>query len=99
MRRKLNNENKKKIIQKSSQNISKIDKVEFFEMYKRIKKGTIKIDEIDKETAKKILLIAIEEIDINNAKIRKKFERAKVSSENIKIYDKEIQVLRKNKNN
>lgn len=72
-----------------------IDKKEFFELYKKVKSKEIDINTLDQEKKRRILIMIREEVNINSKKIDEKFSELNVSTENIKIYNKEIELLKK----
>jgi hypothetical protein len=73
-----------------------IDKKRFFETYEKVKNQEIKIEDLDKETIKKILLMTVEELNINSKKIDEKLKVLKISLDNTKIYSKEIEMMKNN---
>lgn len=74
----------------------KISKEEVIESYRKVKEGVINIDDLEEDLVHKILLLMNEEIKINNKKIKEKIENMKISLYNIEMYNKEIEVLKKN---
>ena len=87
------NEKNINVIQKN--NIENVDKEKFFDIYKKVKKQEINIETLDKETNRRILLMIAEEIDINSKKIEQKLKKLEISLENAKIYNKEIELLKR----
>ncbi len=69
-----------------------ISKDDFFKTYKRVKNNEISIDTLDEQTLKKILRMVIEEMNINDKKITEKLEKYKISLDNTKMYNKEIEI-------
>lgn len=74
----------------------KISKEEVIETYRKIKEGIINIDDLEENLVHKILLLMNEEIKINNQRIKEKIDNMRISLYNIEMYNKEIEVLKKN---
>ena len=74
----------------------KISKGEVIETYRKIKEGIINIDDLEENLVHKILLLMNEEIKINNQRIKEKIDNMRISLYNIEMYNKEIEVLKKN---
>lgn len=85
-------QNEKNTIQKI--NVSNIGKEKFFDIYEKVKRQEIKIETLDKETIRKILVMTQEELNLNNKKIEQKLKQLEISLENIKMYNKEIELLK-----
>lgn len=71
-------------------------KEEVIGIYRNIKGGVISIDDLEEDLVHKVLLLMNEEIKINNKKIKDKIENMRISLYNIEMYNKEIEVLKKN---
>lgn len=74
----------------------KISKEEVIETYRKIKEGIINIDDLEENLVHKILLLMNEEIKINNQRIKEKIDNMRISLYNIEMYNKEIEILKKN---
>ena len=89
--------NIKKVSQNTKNNIPNIDKKSFIDTYEKAKKQEIDIENLDKETIRKILLMEIEELNISSEKIDRKLESFEINLNNVKMYNREIKLLKKNK--
>lgn len=72
-----------------------LTKDEFFEIYKKIKNNEINIESLDKKIIKRVLQMFIEELKINSNKINEKMSSLKISLDNAKVYNKEIEIAKK----
>ena len=72
--------------------VAQISREDFFETYKRVKNNEVSIDSLEEQTLKKLLRMVIEEMNINDRKITDKLEKYKVSLDNAKMYNKELEV-------
>ena len=70
--------------------------IEIYNNKKEIKEGIINIDDLEENLVHKILLLMNEEIKINNQRIKEKIDNMRISLYNIEMYNKEIEVLKKN---
>lgn len=83
---------------KTKEDIVQISKEDFFEIYKRVKNKELSIDSLDEQTLKKLLRMVIEEMNINDNKINEKLKKFKISLDNAKMYNKELEVYIKQNN-
>ncbi len=78
--------------QKIKENVEQINRDSFFEVYKKVKNKELSIDTLDQQTLKTLLTMVIEELDINDNKINEKLEKFKISLDNAKMDNKELEV-------
>lgn len=74
----------------------KLSKDKVMEIYKQIKAGKTSIDDLDANIVNKIMLLMNEEMKINNEKIKEKIEDMKIHLYNLEMYNKQIELLKKN---
>lgn len=77
---------------KIKEDVVQINREDFFEIYKKVKNKELSIDSLDEETLKKLLRMVIEEMNINNNKINEKLTNFKISLDNAKMYNRELEV-------
>ena len=59
------------------------------------KKQEVPIETLDKETIRRILIMLEEELKINEKKMEEKMQTLEISLDNIQIYQKEIELMKK----
>lgn len=94
----IKNSSKNKVEEKkevSEKNAICISKKTFFDLYEKAKNQEIEMSTLDPEIARKILSIAIEELDINSRKMDEKLKTLEISLDNAKRYNKELEILKK----
>ena len=74
----------------------KTSKEKVMEIYKQIKNDKIKIDDLDESVVSKLIILMNEEMKINNEKINKEIESMKTHLYNMEMYNKQIEILKKN---
>lgn len=89
---------KKEQVKVNEENVDYVglNKGEFFEIYEKVKNGEMNLENLDKETVVKILRMLKEELNINRNKINEKMNSFKISLDNAKMYNKEIELYMKN---
>ena len=89
---------KKEQVKVNEENVDYVglNKGEFFEIYEKVKNGEMNLENLDKETVLRILRMIKEELSINSDKINKKMNSFKISLDNAKMYNKEIELYTKN---
>lgn len=80
---------------KPEEAIAPLDKIEFFSLYEQVKKQEVPIETLDKETIRRILIMLEEELKINEKKMEEKMQTLEISLDNIQIYQKEIELMKK----
>lgn len=71
-------------------------KEEIISLYNKVKSGNVNLDDLDEKMLYKIALLLKEEIDILNEKLKEDFYETTMHLNNLKMYNKEVQLLRKN---
>ena len=82
----------KEIIEKPK---TMINKKEFFDIYSNVKNKDINLDELSNDTLYKVMIMLDEEMSVNLKKIEEKKNKIDISINNIKIYNKEIELLKR----
>lgn len=72
-----------------------LSKKEFFEIYDKAKKQQINIETLDADVFKGMLLMIAEEMRINSRKIDKRMEELQIILDNCKIYNRQIESMKK----
>lgn len=73
-----------------------MDKKEFRQIYNDVKLKKINPEQLDFETLTKVMLMLKEELKLMLKTSNKNMEKIQISLENIKMYEKEIELLKKN---
>ena len=88
---------KESLVENQDIKVSKLSlsKKEFFQIYDKAKKQQISIETLDTDVFKGMLLMIAEEMRINSRKIDEKMKELETIIENCKIYNKEIELLKR----
>lgn len=72
-----------------------VNKQDFFNTYNAVKEGSIDLDTIEPDTLYRIILLLKEEIDMSCKKADEKIQMIETSLANIKMYSKDIELMKK----
>ena len=73
-----------------------MDKKELMQIYSDVKSKKIRPKELDFDTLIKVMLMLKEELELMLKTSNKNMEKIQISLNNIKMYEKEIELLKKN---
>ncbi|MBR3249408.1 MAG: hypothetical protein IKF83_01760 [Clostridia bacterium] len=73
-----------------------MDKKELMQIYSDVKSKKISPKELDFDTLIKVMLMLKEELELMLKTSNKNMEKIQISLNNIKMYEKEIELLKKN---
>lgn len=90
---KITNENK---VENNGISVIDINKQEFFETYEKVKRHEVDLSTLDKKTLYKIIKMLDEEIELTSKLADEKFDKIANSMNNMKMYTKEIELIREN---
>ena len=73
----------------------KLNKEEIMKLYKDVKVGTVDLNNVEEKDLYRVMLLLKEEIEIIKDKINKEMQDVDIHYNNLKMYNKQISLLKK----